>query len=72
MGNGWTIVHEREVFTFNKTLLNFQVVSGGIDNDLKIWDLRKGMVETCMKGHTDTVTGMHNLFKSHAYKITAV
>eukprot|EP00088_Acartia_fossae_P001565 TRINITY_DN1060_c0_g1_i1.p1 TRINITY_DN1060_c0_g1~~TRINITY_DN1060_c0_g1_i1.p1 ORF type:complete len:348 (-),score=60.46 TRINITY_DN1060_c0_g1_i1:445-1488(-) len=35
-----------------------QVVSGGIDNDLKIWDLRTGSVETVMRGHSDTTTGM--------------
>lgn len=35
-----------------------QVISAGIDNDLKIWDLRKSALETTAVGHTDTVTGM--------------
>ena len=35
-----------------------QVISAGIDNDLKIWDTRKNSVLTEMPGHTDTVTGM--------------
>ena len=35
-----------------------QVISAGIDNDLKIWDTRKNSVLTEMSGHTDTVTGM--------------
>ena len=34
-----------------------QVVSGGLDNDIKIWDLRKAELETTVKGHTDTITG---------------
>lgn len=32
--------------------------SGGIDNDIKVWDLRKNELLYVMKGHTDTVTGM--------------
>ena len=35
-----------------------QVITAGIDNDLKIWDTRKNSVLTEMSGHTDTVTGM--------------
>ena len=35
-----------------------QVVTAGIDNDIKIWDTRKNAVLTEMPGHTDTVTGM--------------
>ncbi|ESO00618.1 hypothetical protein HELRODRAFT_185760 [Helobdella robusta] len=35
-----------------------QVISGGIDNDLKVWDLRKNDVVYAMKGHMDTVTGL--------------
>jgi Prp8 binding protein len=34
-----------------------QVISAGIDNDIKIWDLRKASLETTVKGHLDTVTG---------------
>jgi hypothetical protein len=34
-----------------------QVISAGIDNTVKIWDMRKAALETTIKGHTDTVTG---------------
>jgi Prp8 binding protein len=33
-----------------------QVISAGIDNDVKVWDLRKADVAITMPGHTDTVT----------------
>lgn len=42
--------------TFNDTAE--QVMSGGIDNDIKVWDLRKNSVLYKLKGHTDTVTGL--------------
>lgn len=42
--------------TFNDT--SEQIISGGIDNDLKVWDLRKNNVLYKMRGHTDTVTGL--------------
>lgn len=32
--------------------------SGGIDNEIKVWDLRKGEVSMKLLGHVDTVTGM--------------
>ncbi len=32
--------------------------SGGIDNDIKVWDLRKKSVAYTMKGHTDTITSL--------------
>ncbi|KAI8475516.1 MAG: WD40 repeat-like protein [Monoraphidium minutum] len=35
-----------------------QVYSGGIDNQVHIWELRKGVVSTSMAGHTDSITGM--------------
>ncbi len=35
-----------------------QVFSGGLDNHIKVWELRKGAVSYAMKGHADTVTGM--------------
>lgn len=35
-----------------------QIYTGGIDNDIKVWDLRKNELLYSMKGHTDTVTGM--------------
>ncbi|KFD57286.1 hypothetical protein M514_01797 [Trichuris suis] len=42
--------------TFNDTTEH--VIAGGIDNDLKVWDLRKGVVAYGMFGHVDTVTGL--------------
>lgn len=42
--------------TFNDTAE--QVISAGIDNDVKVWDLRKNAVVYQMKGHSDTVTGL--------------
>lgn len=41
---------------FNHT--NDQVFVGGIDNQIKIFDLRKKQVENCLIGHTDTITGL--------------
>ncbi|KAF0307880.1 U5 small nuclear ribonucleoprotein [Amphibalanus amphitrite] len=35
-----------------------QVLSSGLDNEVKVWDLRKNAVLYRMKGHSDTVTGM--------------
>ncbi|KAH7728244.1 Biotin/lipoate A/B protein ligase family protein [Aphelenchoides avenae] len=35
-----------------------KVISGGIDNVLKIWDLRRGDEPLVLAGHTDTITGI--------------
>ncbi len=35
-----------------------EIYSGGIDNDIKIWDARKQEVVYTLKGHTDTVTSL--------------
>lgn len=35
-----------------------QIVSGGIDNDLKVWDIRKNGLLYTMKGHSDSPTGL--------------
>jgi Prp8 binding protein len=35
-----------------------RVFTGGLDNEIKIWDLRKEEVALSMVGHTDTVTGL--------------
>jgi Prp8 binding protein len=35
-----------------------ELYSGGIDNDIKVWDLRKQTVIYSMKGHTDTITSL--------------
>ncbi|VDK78867.1 unnamed protein product [Litomosoides sigmodontis] len=42
--------------TFNDTAE--QVIGGGIDNDIKVWDLRRNELVYVMRGHTDTVTGL--------------
>lgn len=42
--------------TFNDTAE--QIISGGIDNFIKVWDLRKNSLLYKMQGHVDTVTGM--------------
>lgn len=34
------------------------MISGGIDNDIKVWDLRKNSVLYKLKGHSDTITGL--------------
>eukprot|EP00878_Enallax_costatus_P014546 GHUV01015217.1.p2 GENE.GHUV01015217.1~~GHUV01015217.1.p2 ORF type:complete len:180 (+),score=33.93 GHUV01015217.1:1638-2177(+) len=35
-----------------------QVYSGGLDNDVSVWELRKGAVGFKLQGHSDTVTGL--------------
>jgi Prp8 binding protein len=35
-----------------------EIYSGGIDNDIKVWDVRKKAVAYSMFGHTDTVTSL--------------
>ena len=35
-----------------------QIVSAGIDNDLKVWDTRKNGLSFKMKGHSDCPTGL--------------
>lgn len=34
-----------------------QVMSGGIDNDIKVFDVRKLDIAYTMTGHKDTITG---------------
>lgn len=34
-----------------------QVMSGGIDNDVKVFDVRKLDIAYTMTGHNDTITG---------------
>ena len=35
-----------------------QVYSAGLDNNITVWDLRKGAESMTLKGHTDSVTGL--------------
>lgn len=35
-----------------------EIYSGGIDNDIKVWDIRKKAVVYTMVGHTDTVSSL--------------
>lgn len=35
-----------------------EIYTGGIDNDLKVWDIRKKSVSYTMRGHADTVTSL--------------
>ncbi|KAF2006605.1 WD repeat-containing protein [Amniculicola lignicola CBS 123094] len=35
-----------------------ELFTGGIDNDIKVWDLRKQAVTNTLMGHTDTVTSL--------------
>jgi len=34
-----------------------QIYSGGIDNSIKVWDLRMDKVVFELEGHSDTITG---------------
>lgn len=49
--------------TFNDT--SEQIMSGGIDNEIKIWDIRKNNVLMRLKGHMDTVTGINMYISKH-------
>jgi len=42
--------------TFNSD--NNQIFSAGIDNVIKVWDLRRQSMLFSLEGHTDTVTGL--------------
>eukprot|EP00096_Caligus_rogercresseyi_P008873 TRINITY_DN2888_c0_g1_i1.p1 TRINITY_DN2888_c0_g1~~TRINITY_DN2888_c0_g1_i1.p1 ORF type:complete len:353 (+),score=90.06 TRINITY_DN2888_c0_g1_i1:45-1103(+) len=46
-----------------------QIISGGIDNDLKIWDIRKNTTIFTLSGHTDTITGV-SLSPDGSYALT--
>jgi Prp8 binding protein len=35
-----------------------ELFTGGIDNDIKVWDLRKQAVTNTLLGHTDTITSL--------------
>ena len=46
-----------------------KVYAGGIDNVVKVWDLRKGEMCMMLEGHSDTVTGM-SLSPDGSYLLT--
>ena len=48
--------YQQTAVTFNDT--SDQVIVGGIDNDIKVWDMRKDEVSYVLRGHGDTVTGI--------------
>lgn len=35
-----------------------ELYQGGLDNDIKVWDMRKKAVVFSMKGHSDTITSL--------------
>lgn len=35
-----------------------QVYSAGLDNNITVWDLRKGAESMTLKGHSDSITGL--------------
>eukprot|EP00775_Hariotina_reticulata_P011889 gene11889-12033_t len=36
---------------------SYKVYSGGLDNDISVWELRKGAAAMKLKGHTHSITG---------------
>ncbi|KAE8694868.1 U5 small nuclear ribonucleoprotein 40 kDa protein [Hibiscus syriacus] len=46
-----------------------KIFTGGIDNDIKVWDLRKGEVTMTLQGHQDMITGM-SLSPDGSYLLT--
>uniref|UniRef100_A0A2C9K7X2 Uncharacterized protein n=1 Tax=Biomphalaria glabrata TaxID=6526 RepID=A0A2C9K7X2_BIOGL len=54
--NTFQCTYQVTAVTFNDTAE--QIISGGIDNELKVWDLRKNAILYKMRGHSDTVTGV--------------
>ncbi|KAI3873455.1 hypothetical protein MKW98_008107 [Papaver atlanticum] len=40
-------------------LWDLHIFTGGIDNDVKVWDLRRNEVTMTLQGHSDTITGTH-------------
>ena len=69
--SAWSSVHrwhdyQRITFGQNAILLQstiqaddvLQVYSGGLDNNITVWDLRKGEQSMSLTGHTDSITGL--------------
>ena len=40
------------------SLSGLQVYSAGLDNNITVWDLRKGAESVTLKGHSDSITGL--------------
>lgn len=40
------------------TYVGMQVYSAGLDNNITVWDLRKGAESMTLKGHSDSITGL--------------
>uniref|UniRef100_T1HYR4 U5 small nuclear ribonucleoprotein 40 kDa protein n=2 Tax=Rhodnius prolixus TaxID=13249 RepID=T1HYR4_RHOPR len=57
-GKATTLVNPYQVLTVSFNDTAEQVFSSGIDNDIKIWDLRNNAIVNKLRGHTDSVTGM--------------
>ncbi|KAG5189907.1 WD40-repeat-containing domain protein [Tribonema minus] len=63
----WDARERREVMTFTTLyqvtavemgLGDLVVFSGGIDNNIRVWDLRREAQAFAMEGHRDTITGL--------------
>ncbi|KAJ9672329.1 hypothetical protein PVL29_025802 [Vitis rotundifolia] len=46
-----------------------KIFTSGIDNDVKVWDLRRNEVTMTLQGHQDMITNMQ-LSQDHSYLIT--
>ncbi len=46
------------MFAASAMLFGLQIYTGGIENVVKAWDLRRNAVIFTMTGHTDTITSM--------------
>ncbi|KAL1123569.1 hypothetical protein AAG570_002645 [Ranatra chinensis] len=57
-GKATSMVNPYQVTTVSFNDTAEQVFSSGIDNEIKVWDLRANSVVNKLRGHTDTVTGL--------------